>query len=175
MAFVLFDTVPGGAGHAQRIAEGIPTLIEAALDKVQRCECGPETSCYNCLRSYSNQIFHDRLSRGAAEKVLLTALGRDASGTPLLTGDFALLDEEVKPLVRQVVELGAPPPEVGYPVGPAGSGWEVEAAWPDAKVAIVTETTPERDAWLSGEGWQARPLEAWTAAELHNGVVGVRS
>lgn len=175
MAFVLFDTVPGGAGHAQRIADGIPQLIEAALTKVQGCECGPETACYNCLRSYSNQTFHDRLSRGTAEKVLLTVLGRDASGTPLLTGDFALLDADVKPLVRQAVEMGAPPPEVGFPVGPVGSGWEVEAAWPDARVAIVTDAVLGRDAWLAAEGWDSRLTGAWTATALSERAAGVRS
>jgi len=37
---------------------------------VRGCECGPETSCYGCLRSYTNQIYHEHLVRSAAEAVL---------------------------------------------------------------------------------------------------------
>jgi ATP-dependent helicase YprA (DUF1998 family) len=74
-AFVIFDTVPGGAGHAQRIADSLPTLFEAALDRVENCECGPETSCYNCLRSYGNQLWHSTLTRGGAARVLRAVLG----------------------------------------------------------------------------------------------------
>lgn len=69
-SLVLFDAVPGGAGYAQHLARNLPGLILLALNKVNKCECGPETSCYSCLRSYSNQLWHDRLSRGAAASVL---------------------------------------------------------------------------------------------------------
>ena len=66
----MYDTVPGGAGHARRIAKAIPDVIDAALGRMDACTCGPETSCYGCLRSYSNQLFHDDLSRGGAQTLL---------------------------------------------------------------------------------------------------------
>ena len=69
-SLIIFDTVPGGAGHARRIRERFAEIVDAALDRVRRCECGPETSCYGCLRSYTNQIYHDELVRSAAEAVL---------------------------------------------------------------------------------------------------------
>jgi hypothetical protein len=34
------------------------------------CGCGEETSCYGCLRNYSNQYYHDILRRGFAYKYL---------------------------------------------------------------------------------------------------------
>lgn len=71
---VIFDTVPGGAGHARRISESIPELFSAALGKVQHCDCGEETSCYGCLRSYRNQIDHERLTRALAISVLSALL-----------------------------------------------------------------------------------------------------
>lgn len=74
-AFVIFDTVPGGAGHAQRVGREIADVARAALERVEQCECGPETSCYQCLRSYGNQIWHEELSRGAATTVLRDLLG----------------------------------------------------------------------------------------------------
>ena len=66
----LFDAVPGGAGHVLMIEKQFETVLAAALRRVSTCECGPETSCYGCLRSYSNQRGHDLLSRGAAEQIL---------------------------------------------------------------------------------------------------------
>jgi len=67
---VLFDAVPGGAGHVLMIEQRLESVLKAALRRVSDCDCGPETSCYGCLRSYSNQREHDLLSRGAAEQIL---------------------------------------------------------------------------------------------------------
>jgi ATP-dependent helicase YprA (DUF1998 family) len=64
-ALVIFDTVPGGAGSATRIARSFDTVLAAALERVSRCDCGEETSCYGCLRGYRNQMFHEQLRRGA--------------------------------------------------------------------------------------------------------------
>ena len=67
---VLFDTVPGGAGSVLRIAAALDTVIRVAVRRVASCDCGPETSCYGCLRTPRNERHHENLSRGAA----LTAL-----------------------------------------------------------------------------------------------------
>jgi len=67
---VLFDTVPGGAGSVLRIAGALDTVIRTAVRRVASCDCGPETSCYGCLRTPRNERHHEDLSRGAA----LTAL-----------------------------------------------------------------------------------------------------
>jgi hypothetical protein len=34
------------------------------------CDCGPETSCYGCLRTQRNERHHEDLSRGSALDVL---------------------------------------------------------------------------------------------------------
>jgi DEAD/DEAH box helicase/Domain of unknown function (DUF1998)/Helicase conserved C-terminal domain len=65
-SLVIFDAVPGGAGSAIRIARSFDEVVRAALDRVERCDCGEETSCYGCLRGYRNQPFHEQLRRGAA-------------------------------------------------------------------------------------------------------------
>ncbi len=77
IGIVMFDTVPGGAGCVLRIADALDEVIEAALDRVSECDCGEETSCYGCLRSFYNQRYHEELSRQAALEVL----------RPLLTGE----------------------------------------------------------------------------------------
>ena len=69
-SLVLFDTVPGGGGNVLRISEHLEEVLEAALMRVDSCECGEETSCYGCLRSYRNQRDHELLSRGTATTFL---------------------------------------------------------------------------------------------------------
>ncbi|MGL6066987.1 MAG: DEAD/DEAH box helicase [Cetobacterium sp.] len=62
---VVYDTVPGGAGHVKRILENnnIIKILENTYKTVSECECGEETSCYSCLRDYSNQKHHENLIR----------------------------------------------------------------------------------------------------------------
>jgi rubrerythrin len=74
IALVIFDTVPGGAGGAVRIARAFPDVLAAAHRRVARCDCGEETSCYGCLRNYRNQLFHDQLRRGDALRYLTPLL-----------------------------------------------------------------------------------------------------
>jgi hypothetical protein len=69
-SIVVYDIVPGGAGAAKRIAENIEMVLKSAVKRVKSCDCGEETSCYGCLRSYRNARFHEELSRGAALQVL---------------------------------------------------------------------------------------------------------
>lgn len=80
-SIVLFDTVPGGAGHVKRLLdeEQFIKTLTCALDKISSCSCGGEnqdTSCYNCLRNYYNQYCHDKLKRGYAIKGLETILNK---------------------------------------------------------------------------------------------------
>ncbi len=71
---VLFDTVPGGAGGVLRVSDEFDSILPRALRVVDDCECGEETSCYSCLRSYGNQSRHELLSRGAAADLLRTVV-----------------------------------------------------------------------------------------------------
>lgn len=74
-SIILFDAVPGGAGHVENIREHLRDAILAGYKKVRDCQCGVDTSCYNCLRNYSNQRFHDDLQRGYAIKLMKLLLG----------------------------------------------------------------------------------------------------
>ena len=67
---MIYDNVPGGAGHARRVGEAFDKVLVAALGRVEWCECGPETSCYECLRNFANQPYHDLLARQPAIDVL---------------------------------------------------------------------------------------------------------
>lgn len=73
---VLFDEVPGGAGHTRVVRQHLHDLVLHSLERVASCSCGEETSCYGCLRSYRNQRDHDKLSRGDALRVLTRVIAR---------------------------------------------------------------------------------------------------
>ena len=64
---VLFDDTAGGSGFVKHIFLNFDKVLREARNKVSGiCGCTPETSCYGCLRNYSNQFFHDQISRGMA-------------------------------------------------------------------------------------------------------------
>lgn len=69
---LLYDNVPGGAGHVKRLLNrgAIISSFEAALSKVSQHCCDENTSCYNCLRNYYNQAHHSRLRRIYAREVI---------------------------------------------------------------------------------------------------------
>ncbi|MGL4989867.1 MAG: DEAD/DEAH box helicase [Sarcina sp.] len=69
-SFILFDTVPGGAGHVRRIGlfenRELIEMFKSAYKIVSECTCGEEEgngSCYSCLCNYYNQQWHDILKR----------------------------------------------------------------------------------------------------------------
>ncbi len=67
-------------------------------------------------------------------------------------------------------------PEPGVEVGPDSSIWQVELAWPAAKVAVVVDEEPDREAWLAGEHWKVirapDTAEVESAAAILNEQVG---
>ncbi len=73
-ALILFDDVPGGAALVRRILDDPVPVFQAAWQRVAFCECGEETSCYQCLRSYYNQFCHDDLRRDLARDFLVHLL-----------------------------------------------------------------------------------------------------
>lgn len=74
-SIVLYDTVPGGAGHVEKIKDKLYQAAENGLARVKNCNCGEDTSCYNCLRNYQNQFYHDYLQRIYAIKIFNLWLG----------------------------------------------------------------------------------------------------
>ncbi len=70
-SLILFDNVPGGAGYMQIVYDRIQDVIRSAKVIVSSCQCGKETSCYGCLKDYTNQYCHDRLIRGLVDEFLM--------------------------------------------------------------------------------------------------------
>ena len=67
---VLYDDVPGGAGHVHQIKKEFTEVVRAALRVVNCVDCAPDSSCYHCLRDYNNQYHHAILERGPVAKFL---------------------------------------------------------------------------------------------------------
>lgn len=70
---VIYDNVASGAGHSKKIAEMFDDVLKRTLELVSSCSCG--SSCYNCLRTYSNQSFHAELDRHLVRKFLEPIVG----------------------------------------------------------------------------------------------------
>ena len=70
---VIYDNVASGAGHSKKIAEMFDDVLKRTLEVVSSCSCS--TSCYNCLRTYSNQRFHADLDRHLVRRFLEPIVG----------------------------------------------------------------------------------------------------
>jgi ATP-dependent helicase YprA (DUF1998 family) len=82
-AIVIYDAVPGGAGHCRRILHSLPRVIRRAQAVLAGCDCDPDsTGCYGCLCDYQNQFAHEELSRGAPLRYLGTLVDALDSGHP---------------------------------------------------------------------------------------------
>jgi ATP-dependent helicase YprA (DUF1998 family) len=65
---IIYDNVPGGAGYSRRIANQFSEILQRTYQLVNSCSCS--SSCYDCLRTYTNQVFHHELSRHLVSEFL---------------------------------------------------------------------------------------------------------
>lgn len=73
-AIVLYDNVPGGAGLVAQLEQArvFGEVLRNARERV-RGNCGCDSSCYGCLRSYRNQFAHPHLDRTRALEILISS------------------------------------------------------------------------------------------------------
>lgn len=78
---VLFDNVPGGAGHVKRLTDRntFVRVLKSAYGVVSQNCCDPETTCYHCLRSYYNQTYHLIMRRRYAKELLEKMLSSEVT------------------------------------------------------------------------------------------------
>ena len=76
-AVVLYDNVPGGAGLVAQLEKEdvFCDILKSAEARVQG-QCGCDSSCYGCLRSYRNQFAHADLNRQRAKEILESCVGQ---------------------------------------------------------------------------------------------------
>ena len=71
----IFDTTPGGIGLTLSISQRLNEILELATRIADECSnCREDSSCYACLRNYSNQRRHDHLIRSLARETILTLM-----------------------------------------------------------------------------------------------------
>ncbi|UOT04490.1 DUF1998 domain-containing protein [Rhodococcus opacus] len=165
-SFVLFDTVPAGAGAAKRIAENLGKVIQFAVDRVTRCDCGEETSCYGCLRSFRNERHHDKLSRQGALSIFAEL---KVEATPeVVDGPWgetlAYTSQSVIELLLKLSKRGVQKPELGVDLGQ--HYWPVEAVWMKPGVVLVEGYDEERDSGLGSDGYTVVKVEDTDADQL---------
>lgn len=183
-SITLFDAVPGGAGHVLQVEQNLNQVLRAALRRVSECECGPETSCYGCLRSYQNQRDHDNLSRSAAEQVLRRLIENvgEIDAPPAveqvvipesLPREWIHLYEAAFGVERELLvalaEAGAPRPDLGFE---SAGGVPISIAWPDRLVAADIGLEPDDRDELGSEGWTV--LAVADLVNLFAGAVKMR-
>ena len=58
---ILYDRMPGGAGFAKEGFDNWQEVVKNAYEICNICKC--EKACYDCLKDYGNQSYHDKLDR----------------------------------------------------------------------------------------------------------------
>jgi hypothetical protein len=65
---ILYDRTPGGAGFVRDGFDNWAQVVEQACKICDTCTC--EKACYDCLKDYSNQSYHEQLNRLSASEYL---------------------------------------------------------------------------------------------------------
>ena len=161
-SIVLFDTVPAGAGAAKKIAENLGLVLAGAVERLNACDCGEETSCYGCLRTYRNARHHEDLTRGGA-LAIFRQISITGGLSPAWQEALEQVDPEARPLLAKLAEAGVSVPTIGHEVG---EGWPIEVLWNPQNIAITNCDDDERDTWLVENGYTNIALERADADEL---------
>lgn len=66
----LYDPMPGGSGLLEQFIQEWSDVYAAADRMLAQCPGGCSKSCYDCLRTYYNQFYHDQLDRHRALEVI---------------------------------------------------------------------------------------------------------
>lgn len=65
---ILYDRTPGGAGFAKEGFDNWREIVAKAYEICNTCRC--EMACYDCLKDYGNQAYHEKLNRVAVATFL---------------------------------------------------------------------------------------------------------
>jgi len=64
----LYDLLPGGAGYTKLVKDNLQMVLDETERLLNGCTC--ESSCYSCIRHYSNNFLHASLDRVLAYALL---------------------------------------------------------------------------------------------------------
>jgi len=72
---VFYETVPGGAGYLEQMAQRLPEVARAAQEALYGHDC--IKACYLCLKHYRNQGWHALFDKNLVRDVLLELASLD--------------------------------------------------------------------------------------------------
>ena len=99
----LYDTTSGGAGFATKTYERFEEIIEDASNIMGGCTC--THSCYSCLRTYQNKLWHLKMDRHLGNAILYYAISGEILGinpsnisrlNDLLRSTMLLMEQGIK-------------------------------------------------------------------------------
>jgi hypothetical protein len=125
---VLYDCVPGGAGHVKRLSnqDELIAVLEAAYQKVTNCSCGKDASCYKCLREYRNQFYHDILERKPIADYLERLLS-SVKSTPETDQPYPMADADrfIGKILQESAYIDIVANEITSSASPEISSWHI--------------------------------------------------
>lgn len=68
-AIFIYDRTPGGIGLAEELFKRADELVDAALDRIRKCEC--DRGCPGCLYLAQCELGNEQLDKGMAYQMLL--------------------------------------------------------------------------------------------------------
>lgn len=89
----LYDPMPGGSGLLEQFIEEWQEVHSSAKDLLGKCPNACANSCYDCLRTYYNQYYHEELDRYKALEVI-NRLGKEITGSNKIEPINEIPDEE---------------------------------------------------------------------------------
>ncbi|MBV8548634.1 MAG: DEAD/DEAH box helicase [Alphaproteobacteria bacterium] len=108
----LYDTLPGGAGFTSQLVGNTARLFGLAEEILTGCEGHCQSSCYRCLRSFTNKFEHAMLDRhiGAALLAYLLRGELPTLGQSRVDASAGLLEKDLRRRADQglVYETGMP-------------------------------------------------------------------
>ncbi|MCA1917680.1 DUF1998 domain-containing protein [Methanospirillum hungatei] len=69
---LLYDPMPGGSGIINQILDEWTDLVDKGINVLSNCQGACEKACYDCMKSYSNMLYHQELDRKSAVEHLNT-------------------------------------------------------------------------------------------------------
>ena len=158
---VFYETVPGGAGYLEAMAQRLPEIADAAMSRLFGHEC--RKSCYLCLKHFRNQRWHPFFDKEQVRDLLMILAGQEPA-VPYESGTGAGLEalghmlvrresneddvlrryprgEIEAPLERALRSTDAPPGERDYEVRDDGGQLVTvpDFAWPTVKLAVFCD------------------------------------
>lgn len=126
---VLYDPMPGGSGLLEQMVSRWPEVVSAAISDLENCPSACERACIDCLYTFRNGFYHDKLSRHTALKRLRewgSSLRHTHDVPPALAdvgGDGVPVNDAEDTLSALLIRAGFPTPQaqqqvaLGQPLG----------------------------------------------------------